>query len=67
MFYADYQLFQVAHGHKALSEIHFVETHKRQRKPRSAKYRDAWELILQAYIGKKNCLELPVQLVQGNF
>ncbi len=29
------------------SEIHMVEAEKRQRKPRSAKYRDAWELILQ--------------------
>jgi hypothetical protein len=28
------------------SEIHFVEADKRQRKPRSADYRDAWELIL---------------------
>lgn len=29
------------------SEIHLVEANKRQRKPRSANYRDAWELILQ--------------------
>ena len=29
------------------SEIHMVEADKRQRKPRSAKYRDAWKLILQ--------------------
>jgi hypothetical protein len=29
------------------SEIHIVETDKRQRKPNSANYRDAWELILQ--------------------
>ena len=29
------------------SEIHMVEAEKRQRKPRSAGYRDAWELILQ--------------------
>ncbi len=28
------------------SEIHLVEADKRQRKPRSADYRDAWELIL---------------------
>lgn len=27
------------------SEIHFVETDKRQRKPRSAKFREAWELL----------------------
>ncbi|MFA6131172.1 MAG: group I intron-associated PD-(D/E)XK endonuclease [Patescibacteria group bacterium] len=29
------------------SEIHMVESCKRQRKPRSAEYRDAWELIAQ--------------------
>ena len=29
------------------SEIHLVEAGKRQRKPRSAEYRDAWHLILQ--------------------
>jgi hypothetical protein len=29
------------------SEIHMVETDKRQRKPRSFEYRDAWGLILQ--------------------
>ncbi|MDD5613852.1 MAG: group I intron-associated PD-(D/E)XK endonuclease [Candidatus Omnitrophica bacterium] len=29
------------------SEIHIVEFSKRQRKPRSAKYRDAWDLISQ--------------------
>jgi PD-(D/E)XK endonuclease len=28
------------------SEIHLVEAEKRQRKPRSAPYRDAWDLIL---------------------
>ncbi len=29
------------------SEIHLVEANRRQRKPRSSAYRDAWELILQ--------------------
>ena len=29
------------------SEIHMVEAEKRQRKLRSAEFRDAWELILQ--------------------
>jgi hypothetical protein len=29
------------------SEIHMVECDKRQRRPRSAKYRDAWNLISQ--------------------
>lgn len=33
----------VAYG----SEIHLVEAEKRQRKPRSAQYRDGWELIWQ--------------------
>ena len=28
------------------SEIHFVEADKRQRKPRSSEYREAWELIV---------------------
>lgn len=27
------------------SEIHLVESNKRQRKPRSAQYREAWELV----------------------
>jgi hypothetical protein len=30
------------------SEIHLVEAEKRQRKPRSAEYRNAWELIINA-------------------
>lgn len=29
------------------SEIHLVETDKRQRKPKSAKYRNAWKMIEQ--------------------
>lgn len=29
------------------SEIHLVETDKRQRKPKSAEFREAWELILK--------------------
>lgn len=29
------------------SEIHLVEADKRQRKPKSADYRDAWDMILQ--------------------
>ncbi|MDW3647252.1 MAG: group I intron-associated PD-(D/E)XK endonuclease [Bacteroidia bacterium] len=28
------------------SEIHFVEAEKRQRKPQSAKYREAWHLLM---------------------
>jgi hypothetical protein len=33
------------------SEIHLVENDKRQRKPRSAKYREAWGLIGGTDIG----------------
>ena len=40
------------------SEIHLVEAEKRQRKPRSAKYRDAWELILQWALREETGLEL---------
>ena len=29
------------------SEIHMVESHKRQRKPRSSRFREAWDLIEQ--------------------
>ena len=39
------------------SEIHLVESEKRQRKPRSANYRAAWELILQWVTQKKGCEE----------
>lgn len=35
------------------SEIHMVETEKRQRKPRSFEFRDAWELILQWAAGEE--------------
>lgn len=34
------------------SEIHLVEADKRQRKPRSAVFRNAWELILQWAVPK---------------
>jgi hypothetical protein len=29
------------------SEIHLVETDRRQRRPRSADFRDAWELMVE--------------------
>ncbi|MBD2493990.1 group I intron-associated PD-(D/E)XK endonuclease [Nostoc sp. FACHB-280] len=38
------------------SEINLVEAEKRQRKPRSAPYRNAWDLILQATVSKENCV-----------
>ena len=37
------------------SEIHLVEADKRQRKPRSAVYRDAWMLILQWAAREETC------------
>jgi hypothetical protein len=35
------------------SEIHLVEADKRQRKPKSSAYRNAWELILQRAVPKE--------------
>jgi PD-(D/E)XK endonuclease len=43
------------------SKIHLVEAEKRQQKPRSALYRDAWELILQAVSIKDNNLKLLIE------
>ncbi|QLE56213.1 group I intron-associated PD-(D/E)XK endonuclease [Nostoc sp. TCL26-01] len=48
------------------SEIHLVETEKRQRKPRSTQYRQAWELILQA-ASKENCVFSPMQFGESGF
>jgi PD-(D/E)XK endonuclease len=49
------------------SEIHLVEIEKRQRKPRSAQYRNAWELISQASVGKESCVRSPVQFQDAEF
>ena len=43
------------------SEIHLVETSKRQRKPRSAAYRGAWSLILQWASCRETCMRSPVK------
>jgi hypothetical protein len=43
------------------SEIHIVEVDKRQRKPRSANYRDAWELILQWAAHEETCVRSSVK------
>ena len=43
------------------SEIHMVEADKRQRKPRSADYRDAWKLILQWAAQKETFVRSPVK------
>ncbi len=34
------------------SEIHFIEADKRQRKPKSSEFRNAWDLILQWAVPK---------------
>ena len=38
------------------SEIHIVVADKRQRKPKSANYRDAWNLILQWAARGETCV-----------
>ncbi len=43
------------------SEIHIAEVSKRQRKPRSANYRDAWKLILQWAACEETHLRTPVK------
>ena len=43
------------------SEIHLVEADRRQRKPRSAEYRDAWHLILQWAACRETCMRSPVK------
>ena len=44
------------------SEIHLVVADKRQRKPRSAEYRDAWELILHWAAREETYARSPVKL-----
>ena len=58
VYISDYDLFYVfpvdvfiSYG----SEIHMVEAEKRQRKPRSAEFRDAWELILRWAAHRETC------------
>ena len=43
------------------SEIHMVQANKRQRRPNSAKYRDAWELILQWAARRETGMRSPVK------
>ena len=43
------------------SEIHLVEVDKRQRKPRSAAFRDAWELIQQWAAQRETLVRQPVK------
>ncbi|NHC33451.1 group I intron-associated PD-(D/E)XK endonuclease [Scytonema millei] len=42
------------------SEIHLVEAEKRQRKPRSTNYRDAWKLILQKVLQYEADAQSPI-------
>ncbi len=43
------------------SEIHLVEADKRQRKPRSVEYRDAWKLILAWAACEETRMRLPLK------
>ena len=43
------------------SGIHLVETDRRQRKPRSASYRDAWDLILKWAVREETRVRTPVK------
>ncbi|MCC5624273.1 hypothetical protein [Nostoc sp. CHAB 5715] len=49
------------------SEIHLIEAEKRQRKPRSTQYRNAWELISAKSLSKENCVCSPVELEKAGF
>ena len=57
-----FYVFPVAVFISYASEIHLVEADKRQRKPRSADYRDAWDLILQWAAQKETPARLPVKV-----
>jgi hypothetical protein len=48
------------------SEIHLVEANKRQRKPRSAVYRDAWELILQWAVCEETHMRSPLKFGEAS-
>ena len=48
------------------SEIHLVEADRRQRKPRSAKFRDAWELLLQWAVHGETHVRLPVKVGEAS-
>ncbi|MGJ5628810.1 group I intron-associated PD-(D/E)XK endonuclease [Nostoc sp. CALU 1950] len=49
------------------SEIHLVEAEKRQRKPRSAQYRNAWELISAKSLSQESCVCSAVELEKAGF
>lgn len=48
------------------SEIHLVEAEKRQRKPRSTKYCDAWELLLRFAVHEEICVGTSVRFGEAD-
>jgi hypothetical protein len=48
------------------SQIHLVEADKRQRKPRSAKYRNAWELIATWAASREILMRQPVKVGEAS-
>jgi hypothetical protein len=48
------------------SEIHLVEADKRQRRPRSADYRDAWSLILQWAVREETRVRSPLKFGEAS-
>jgi hypothetical protein len=48
------------------SEIHLVEADKRQRKPRSSRYRNAWELISQWAAQRETIVRSPVKFGEAS-
>jgi len=48
------------------SEIHMVEADKRQRKPNSVRYRDAWEQILQWAARRETGVRSPVKFGEAD-
>jgi hypothetical protein len=48
------------------SQIHLVETDKRQRKPRSATYRNAWELISTWAASREILMRQPVKVGEAS-
>ena len=61
---ADFDLFYIFPAEVFIgygSEIHLVEADKRQRRPRSAEYRGAWELILHWAARRETYVRSPVK------
>ena len=69
VFLADLELFYVFPVDVFIgyaSEIHMVETDKRQRKPNSAEYRDAWHLISQWAAREETRVVSPVKFGEAS-